>query len=222
MNIVFEDYDKKFKSKVLKGIENANNILKNIYDEVFINHEGIAYSVESKLDTGRVFCKTNIDEFIEIPKDALLKLNTKNLSDCLKSGKTKILSFYLDDSNNLIFVTTTCNFTVGEMIYDKKLNLVQINDIVENEDYKCNLNEVLERFQNKEFVNIKKDKYDLIITHKLFPMVNKCSEFNFKAKDNDDGTFYGIFENTVEERNKKDEITFGMKVIYIYKFMDLN
>ena len=136
MNIVFEDYDKKFKSKVLKGIENVNNILKNIYDEVFINHEGIAYSVESKLDTGRVFCKTNIYEFIEIPKDALLKLNTKNLSDCLKSGKTKILSFYLDDFNNLIFVTSTCNFTVGEMIYDKKLNLVQINDIVENEDYK--------------------------------------------------------------------------------------
>ena len=108
------------------------------------------------------------------------------------------------------------------MIYDKKLNLVQINDIVENEDYKCNLNEVLERFQNKEFVNIKKDKYDLIITHKLFPIVNKCSEFNFKAKNNDDGTFYGVFENIVEERNKKDEITFGMKVIYIYKFMDLN
>ena len=30
MNIVFEDYDKKFKYKVLKGIENVNNILKGI------------------------------------------------------------------------------------------------------------------------------------------------------------------------------------------------
>ena len=222
MNVMFEDYDKKFKSKVLKGIENINNILKNIYDEVYINQEGIAYSLESKLDSGRVFCKTNLNEFIEIPEKSLLKLNTKNMSDCLKSGKTKILGFYLDEFDQLYFVTDTCNFAVGELMRDKELNMIQINDIIEDENYETNLNEILEKFQNKEFVNIKKDKYDLIITHKLFPMINKCNAFNFKAKDNSDGTFFGIFENIIEERNKKDEITFEMKVVYIYKFMDLN
>ena len=35
------------------------------------------------------------------------------------------------------------------------------------------------RFNNKEFVNIKKGKYDLILTHKLFPMVSKSIYFNF-------------------------------------------
>ena len=113
MNIVFEDYDKKFKSKVLKGIENVNNILKNIYDEVFINHEGIAYSVESKLDTGRVFCKTNIDEFIEIPKgnfayDLLVMIIDEIMI------KNKIISLFSSKEERYIYFLPLA-FFVGTM-----------------------------------------------------------------------------------------------------------
>jgi hypothetical protein len=53
-------------------------------------------------------------------------------------------------------------------------------------------------------------------------MVNKSTSFNFSAKDNNDGTFYGVFNNKIETRNKKDEITFEMEILYMYRFMDLN
>jgi hypothetical protein len=39
---------------------------------------------------------------------------------------------------------------------------------------------------------------------------------------NDNGTFYGVFRNKIEERNKKEEITFEMEIVYIYRFLDLN
>ena len=87
------------------------------------------------------------------------------------------------------------------------------------------LSEELRNTENKisfsrQFYNDSVTMYNTKL--QVFPSNIIASMFNFKAKDNDDGTFYGVFENTVEERNKKDEITFGMKVIYIYKFMDLN
>jgi hypothetical protein len=53
-------------------------------------------------------------------------------------------------------------------------------------------------------------------------MINKSVYFNFSAKDNDDGTFYGIFNNKIETKNKKGETTFEMEVMYMYRFMDLN
>jgi hypothetical protein len=114
------------------------------------------------------------------------------------------------------------NYEVGEFQDNKKLNIDYINEITESVKYKCDVSDLIERFINKEFVNIKKDKYDLLLTHKLFPMINKSSEFNLEIKENDNGTFYGVFKNKIEERNKKDEITFEMEVTYIYRFLDLN
>ena len=221
--ILFEDYDKKFKSEILKGIENNINILKNIYEEIYLNEFGFVYCVEnlSKNDC-RILCKTNLNEFLQVPEGVVLRINSKSLSDCLKSGKTKILGFYVNNDNELIFKTETCDFNVGNYEYDKKLNIEHLNELCNNVNYTCDLSELLDRFDNKEFVNIKKGKYDLILTHKLFPMINKSVYFNFNAKDNDDGTFYGIFNNKIETRNKKDEITFEMEILYMYRFMDLN
>lgn len=221
--ILFEDYDKRFKSEILKGIENNINILKNIYEEIYLNEFGFVYCVEnlSKNDC-RILCKTNLNEFLQVPEGAVLRINSKSLSDCLKSGKTKILGFYVSNDNELIFKTETCDFNVGNYEFDKKLNIDYLNEICNSVDYTCDLTEVLDRFNNKEFVNIKKGKYDLILTHKLFPMVNKSTSFNFSAKDNNDGTFYGVFNNKIETRNKKDEITFEMEILYMYRFMDLN
>ena len=221
--ILFEDYDKKFKSEILKGIENNINVLKNIYEEIYLNEFGFVYCVEnlSKNDC-RILCKTNLNEYLQVPEGVILRINSKSLSDCLKSGKTKILGFYVNNDNELIFKTETCDFNVGNYEFDKKLNIEYLNEISNNVDYTCDLSEVLERFNNKEFVNIKKGKYDLILTHKLFPMVSKSIYFNFSAKDNNDGTFYGMFSNRIETRNKKDEITFEMEILYMYRFMDLN
>ena len=221
MNILFEEKEKKFKTSFLKDLENNVKILKNIYDEVYIDNKGIAYSLESKLESGRVYCNTSLNKLFEIKENQLLKLNMKVISDCLKAGKSKILGFYTDE-NKLFFRNIEMDYEVGEFQNNKKLNIDYINEIINNTCYSCNLNELIDRFSNKEFINIKKGKYDLILTHKLFPMINKSSEFNFKAKENDNGSFYGIFENKIEERNKKEEITFEMNIIYIYRFLDLN
>lgn len=220
MNVIFEEKEKKFKTSFLKDLENNVKILKNIYDEVYINNEGICYSLESKLDSGRVYCKSSINKLFEIKENQLLKLNLKAISECLKAGKSKIIGFSAD--NELVFRTTEMDYEVGVFENEKKLNIDYIVNIVEKTDYKCNLNELIDRFINKEFINIKKDKYDLLLTHKLFPVVNKSTEFNFEAKMNDNGTFYGVFRNKIEERNKKEEITFEMEIVYIYRFLDLN
>lgn len=222
MNINFEDYDKSFKTKFLKGVESNINILKNLYEEIIVCSKGIVFSLDSKIENGRVFCHSSLQNIFLIPEDSVLRLNSKSITDCLKAGKTKILGCYIDENENLIFRTTECDYTIGYYEKNKKLNLSFINDIMDNVNYRCNLNDLLDRFNNKEFINTRRDKYDLIITHKLFPMINKCTNFDLYVKENDDNTFYGVFRNMIEDRNKKDEITFEMSVFYIYRFMDLN
>lgn len=221
MNVIFEEKEKKFKTSFLKDLENNVKIIKNLFDEVYIDKNGIGYSLESKLEAGRVFCNTNLNLLFEIKENQLLKLNLKAISDCLKAGKSKIIGFFTEN-NILFFRNIEMDYEVGEFEDNKKLNIEYITDIINESRYDCNLNELLEKFSNKEFINVKKDKYDLLLTHKLFPMINKSNEFNFKAKDNDNGSFYGIFENKIEEKNKKDEITFSMEIVYLYRFLDLN
>ena len=221
MIVLFEDEGKKFKSSFLKTIESNLKILKLLYDEVYINSDGIAYSLKSNLENGRVFCNTNIDEVFNINKDELIKLNLKALNDCFKLGKTKIIGYEISN-DDIIFRTTEMDYNIGSYERAMKLNIDYLNEIVENVEYKCNLNNLIERFINKEFVNVKQDKYDLILTHKLFPGIIKSNNFDFSAKSNDNGTFYGVFRNLIEERNKKDELIFGIQITYIYRFLDLN
>ena len=221
MVILFEDYDKKFKSSFLKELENNVKILKNLFDVVYINDKGIVYALENKLENGRVYCKTGLAPIFNIPENSLLKLDLNRMTECLKAGKSKILGFCIDKENNILFKTTELDYVVGEIQENMQLNMDYIECIVGEVKCKYNLNELLERFNNKEFININKGGYDLILTHKLFPMVNKSTEFSFEAKDNGNGTFYGVFRNRIEERNKKEEITFELEVVYIYRFLDL-
>lgn len=221
MFIMFEDHPKNVKSKFLKELEASIKLLKNIFNEILIDSEGIVYSLDTVVDNGRVICKCKLNDLFEIPKDSLLCLNSKNILECLKGGKTKILGLY-EEKNKLFIQTTETDYDIGEYQENKKLNIDYLNDITTIVSYRCSLNELLERFDNKEFINIKKDKYDLILTHKLFPSINKCTDFKLSIKDNNDGTFYGIFDNRIEEKNKKEEITFEMDIRYIYKFIDLN
>ena len=220
MYVLFEEREKKFKTSFLKELENNVKILKNIYDEVYVNNKGVCYSLESKIESGRVYCNSTLNNLFDIKDNQLLKLNLKAINDCIKAGKSKIIGFFVDSS--LVFRTTEMDYEVGVFEDDKKLNLEYIKEIEDNVNYKCNLNELIERFINKEFINIRKDKYDLLLTHKLFPMVNKSCEFNLEVKENDNGTFYGVFKNKIQERNKKDEVTFEINVTYIYRFLDLN
>ena len=222
MELIFADVDKKVKSSFLKELENNNKILKNLFDEVYIDDAGLTFCVESKITNGRVYCYTSLNKLFNIEENTLFKLNTGKVTECLKGGKTKITGYYTDDMNNLVISTTDKDYIIGYYEKDKKINFGYMEEIINNVNYSCNLNELLERFENKEFINIKKDKYDLILTHKLFPAINKAVSFDFSASDLDDGTFYGLFKNHIEERNKKDEITFEMNVYYIYRFMDLN
>jgi hypothetical protein len=220
MNIIFEEREKKFKTSFLKNLENHVKIIKNIFDEVYIDDKGICYSLESKLEGGRVYCNSKLNELFEIKENQLLKLNLKSISDCIKAGKSKILGLFVD--GNLYIRTTEMDYEVGSYEDNKKLNIDYIREIVNNTEHKFNLDDLLERFNNKEFINIRKGSYDLLLTHKLFPMINKSNGFDLEIKTNDNGTFYGVFRNIIEERNKKEEVTFGMEIVYIYRFLDLN
>lgn len=218
MVIVFEELGKKEKSRILKGIESINQILKNIFEIVYINHEGTCYNNESMLQNGRCICNTDFNRFINIKENQLLKLNTRVLYECLKSGKTKITGYSIED-NILTFHTTEEDFVIGEFLDDEILNLKHINSINLVETISENRNDLLDRFNNKEFIEFDIDKYKMFVTHKLFPSINKSKKLDIVIHDNNDGTFYTSFISRIEERNKKDEITFSMGIEYIYKFL---
>lgn len=219
MNILFEDKEKKFKTSFLKDLENNVKILKNLFDEVYIDKEGVCYSLENKLNNGRVLCRSSLNKLFDIDDWQLLKLNLKLVSDCLKAGKSKIIGYSVTDK--LIIRTIEMDYEVGVFENDIKLNIDYLNDIFNNIEYTCDLSDILPKFENKEFVSIKRNNYDLILTHKLFPVINKAVDFEFGAKSNDNGTFFGVFTNRIEERNKKEEITFQIEVIYVYRFLYL-
>ena len=79
MNILFEEKEKKFKTSFLKDLENNVKVLKNLFDEVYVDQEGTCYSLESKLSNGRVLCKSSLNKLFEIKDWQLLKLNLKSL-----------------------------------------------------------------------------------------------------------------------------------------------
>lgn len=220
MVILFENIDKKEKSKLIKGLENINQILKNIFNEVFINNKGVCYNNESTLLSGRCFCETNFNNFIEIKENQLFKLNTRVLYECLKAGKTKILGYTIVDSK-YIFNTEIGDFTIGEFIDEEVLNMDKLKSILNNTTCSFNRNDLLERFSNKEFIDVDAGEYKMFITHKLFPSINKSKKLDIKIHDNNDGTFYSSFISKIEERNKKDEVTFDMNIYYMYKFIHL-
>ena len=87
--ILFEDYDKKFKSEILKGIENNINILKNIYEEIYLNEFGFVYCVELEKIIGieqvKVFGKGC---FMNCPK-----LNREQYPEVKKNIEENIVSF---------------------------------------------------------------------------------------------------------------------------------
>lgn len=218
MNILFEDMDKKEKTKLLKGLENINQILKNIFGVVYINNQGICYNNESALLSGRCFVETNFNEFVEIKDNQLFKLNTRELFNCLKAGKTKILGYTIDKSN-YIFNTENGDYHIGEFIDEEVLNIEKLKTLVNDEIGKVNKNDLLERFDKKEFIEDNVEDYKMFLTHKLFPAINKCTNLDVVIHDNNDGTFYTTFISRIEERNKKGELTFFMKIHYMYKFI---
>ena len=57
MIVLFEDEGKKFKSSFLKTIESNLKILKLLYDEVYINSDGLAYSLESNLENIKIIIR---------------------------------------------------------------------------------------------------------------------------------------------------------------------
>lgn len=220
MVILFENVDKKEKSRLLKGLETINQIIKNIFDEVYINNKGVCYNNESTLLSGRCFCETNFNDFIEIKENQLFKLNTRILYECLKSGKTKITGYTIEDSK-YVFNTENGDFIIGEFIDDEVLNIDKLKNIMDDSICSFNKNDLLDRFNNKEFIDVDAGEYKMFITHKLFPSINKCKNLDVKIHDNNDGTFYSTFISKIEDRNKKDEVTFSMNIYYMYKFIHL-
>ena len=74
MNILFEDKEKKFKTSFLKELENNIKVLKNLFDEVYIDSKGLAYMLENKIENGRIVCDTTLNKLFEIREEDLLKI----------------------------------------------------------------------------------------------------------------------------------------------------
>lgn len=220
MVILFEELSKKEKTSFLKGLENNNQIIKNLFETAYINSEGVCYNIQSSLNNGRVVAKTNLNEFIEIKENQLFKLNTRELYNCISNGKTKI-SGYSILNNIFTFMTTEGDYIIGEFIDNERLNLVQLESILCNTSVTENINHILSNFEDKMFTEIKVGDYEMMLTHKLFPCIQKCKDIKVSIADNGDGTFYGCFNIGIEETNKSGAITFSIKLNFIYKFLKL-
>lgn len=214
--------DKKEKSAFLKSIEKPNNILKHLFETVYIDSKGDCYNMDSTIKQyqGRCVCETNLNEVFDIEEDCLFCLNTKEYARCLKGGKTKILSYEIKN-NDFIIITTEENFIIGKYLDNKKLDMQYLRDIMNDISVSKDMNYLVEKFNNKEFVIVEDNDYPMTLTHRLCPGFNKSTDFSIDIHDNNPETFYGVFVNKIEERNKKDEIIFEMKVRYFYRFLKL-
>lgn len=215
------EFDKKSRTIFLKSLEFFNNILKNIYTEVFIDSSGIAFNTETLIKHGRCFCElTGITELFPIDKDEVLRLSTQNIYQCIKAGKNKILGLVIE--NNLVeFTTTEGSVVIGKYLPGQILTLGDVQRALTiPEVCREDTNFLKEKFKDKELTLINVQGYELYITHKLFPTYNKADDMCVRILDNNDETFYAKFHmsSTLERKNEEDK---KIEVIYMYKFLKM-
>lgn len=212
-NILIEFNDKKAKSKYLKSLEFINHRFKNIFNSVYIDNKGYCFSTDViNRNIGRIFLKTNlIKDLFTIDERDLLCLYPKQVYNCIKSGKTKILSL-ISRNSSLYMITTENEYKIADIIKEQKLNIDRYLDIINNVSLDKNDDILLERLLNKEFVDFEIGEYKMFLTHKLFPTINKIDIINIGINDTNDKTFYAIFKFISKE--KDNEIITN----YIYRF----
>lgn len=216
-NVIIEFDDKKTKTNFLKALEFVNHRFKNIFNSVYVNKDGYCYSSDViNKNIGRIFIKTDIiNTLFNIKERDVLCLYPKEIYNCIKSGKTKILSV-INRYNDIIILTTENEFKIGTYIKEQKLNIDKYLEIDKNSIINKNSDDLLDRLLSKEFIDFTIEDYRMFITHKLFPSINKIDTINVGITDTSDNTFYAIFRLTSKD-NKDNELT----TIYIYRFAKL-
>ena len=216
-NVIIEFDDKKTKTNFLKALEFVNHRFKNIFNSVYVNKDGYCYSSDViNKNIGRIFIKTDIiNTLFNIKERDVLCLYPKEIYNCIKSGKTKILSI-ISRYNDIIILTTENEFRIGTYIKEQKLNIDKYLEIVKNSIINKNSDDLLDRLLSKEFIDFTLEDYKMFITHKLFPSINKIDTINVGITDTTDNTFYAIFKFTSKD-NKDNKLT----TIYIYRFAKL-
>lgn len=222
INKIVELNDKKEKTAFLKALEKNNNIVKNLYDEAFINNEGICYNIKSHISKyqGRCIAYTSFNEVLDIQDNELFVLEPAKIANCLKAGKTGI-SHYEVKGGYLILFNSGIEYTIGRYIDNKEIDYSYLKEMDENKIKETEINHIMENFKEHEFVDLKVGEYGMMITHRLFPLFNKTTNFTVGMYSTCDETFYGVFTNTIEEKNKKEEVVFEAKIKYFYKFLHL-
>lgn len=221
-NIIVELNDKKEKTAFLKGLEKNNDIAKNLFDEAYINSEGVIYNINSHISKyqGRCIAFTSFNKVLNIVENELFKLIPSELVSCLKGGKTGITHYEIRDNKFILFNKGT-EYEIGEYLDNKEINIEYLEEMDEDKVQETDINHILENFNNSEFVDLSVGEYNMMLTHRLFPVFNKSNSFKVGVYVKCDETFYGVFTNKIEERNKKDEITFSAEIKYFYKFLHL-
>lgn len=221
-NMIVELNDKKEKTAFLKGLEKNNNIIKNLFEEAFINSKGVSYNINSHISNyqGRCIGFTSFNEVLRIEENELFKLTPSVLVACLKAGKTGITHYEIKDNKFILFNKDEA-YEIGEYLDNKEISIEYLEEMDENKTDETDIEYVLENFGNSEFVDLKVGEYNMMLTHRLFPVFNKSSSFKVGIYTKCEETFYGVFTNKIEERNKKDEVTFSAEIKYFYKFLHL-
>ena len=216
-NVIIEFDDKKTKTNFLKALEFVNHRLKNIFNSVYVNKDGYCYSSDViNKNIGRIFIKTDIiNTLFNIKERDVLCLYPKEIYNCIKSGKTKILSI-INRYDDIIVLTTENEFKIGTYLKEQKLNIDKYLEIDKNSTINKNSDSLLNKLLSKEYVDFILEDYKMFITHKLFPSINKIDIINIGITDINDNTFYAIFR-FISKDNKNNELT----TFYIYRFAKL-
>lgn len=221
-NIIVELNDKKEKTAFLKGLEKNNDIAKNLFDEAFINNKGVIYNINSHISKyqGRCIAFTSFNNVLKIEDNELFKLIPSVLVACLKAGKTGITHYEIRD-NKFILFNKGEEYEIGEYLDNKEISIEYLEEMDSEKIHETDVDFILEKFSNSEFVELKVGEYNMMLTHRLFPVFNKSNSFKVGVYVKCDETFYGVFTNKIEEVNKKGETTFSSEVKYFYKFLHL-
>lgn len=196
--IRFTDPKGKDRNAFIKPINEINQIIKHTFASSIVDDAGVVYQGLSNIELGYHMAMTELHKHLHIPEGYMLKIDNVELYKIIKDFKKSIsayiihegyAAFILDDGTPKIFGKLDKEFDEykqylskykplfdGELITNVKVDDDEIEDLV-----------------NKLVVTKVHNGFQMILTHKILPVLKKCDDCNVDIINIDENFFIGRF-----------------------------
>lgn len=215
--MIFYSEIEKERNKTIKEINNINQIIKHTFESFVLNHDGVAYQSQAKVSFGYHMARTNLQKYLCVPEDGMVKFSCPAIFKAIKDRKKEIRGYGITD-NIAHFITDTGDRIIIGQVLDRKTSdeistrALSFMEIYNHCDISTELNEDdIDSLVNKVVLNKEYDEYKMVLTHKILPQIKKVNKAPIMINDEhtENHTFVGIF--TI---NHGDVVT-----THFYKFL---